>query len=403
MNRDTSEIVSELKGQRSEILQEWLDRRQVNASREGVTLQSRKAWMDHIPKIFDQVVEALALETANKNGDGKAHGKTRLQQGFDLAEAILDLNLLEEILSDRVGESIGSCEEETFTPVAVHQINRIISLFFNHCVVESAYTYLRREDQMHQRREIQLRRRIDSLGDRLQENLKVVCASAHDLKGSNDVLVRLAEHALNNNGNGSDPKALLQALSRGLIYNQQILDDLSILSINRPPGKPEKVDAEEVIRTIGWRCALAFGDPESRIKWKRTEKLALHLHRLALERIISNLIDNAFSHGGDAPVTLEWYSSEEKENQWVFEIENEVEDDVEAIDSETNVWVEEPRFLEMGLGLSVVSSLLDSLDGKLLFRLDSDRRLRIRATLAIHIETHEEPREERTAETSGSH
>tara|TARA_R100000027_G_scaffold63666_1_gene56528 strand:- start:1525 stop:2754 length:1230 start_codon:yes stop_codon:yes gene_type:complete len=385
MNQDIAAIISQLEGNRDPILQEWLNRRQINAAKEGVNLKSRKAWMDHLPQIFDELIDSLRTSNLDDEDTAEDHAQTRLKQGFDLAEAILDLSLLEELILDTMGKLICLPDFKYTSPDAVHEINRNISVFINGCIVESSYTYLRRRDQIQRNREIQLRRRIDSLGGRLRDNLKVVGASAHDLKGSTDVLVRLANHALNSQSNEqkTDPVPLLRALSKGLAYNQQILDDLSVLSIHRPPGVREDVQAEEIIRTVSLRCAMAFGDANYQINWKSTEPISLFLHRLALERILANLISNAFSHGSDAPISISYYASPKSKNQWYFEIENELRDPVESYTSKSKTWVDDPTYIEAGIGLSVVTNLLDFMEGQILFSLQSPTRLHIRTIMAI--------------------
>lgn len=387
MNRDISTIVSDLRAQRKSILDEWIRKRKQNAERENVILRSRKAWMDHLPKILDQLLDCLERGEKDTDDLGDDHGKQRLLQRFDLAESILDLNLLEEILHQRVAAFLSTDNGKGVSSDALHKVNTTIATFLNDCVVETSHTHLRQESAMSRRRELHLQNRLESLGIKLRENLEIVGASTHDLKGSNEVLFRLAEHALNSHKESGDStsSALLEALSRGLLYNQEILEDLSILSIDRNPGEPEELDAEEVIRTIGTRCALAFGDPDSRIRWKATQSITLYLNRLGLERIFSNLIDNAFNHGADAPVILNWYSAANEQNQWTFEIENKLAKPLPPGEIDSGCWIEEPEFIEIGLGLSVVTNLIENMGGELHFQVTSDDSLKIRARLPLRM------------------
>ncbi len=381
------QLASRLQSRRSSILQSWMERRRERALENGVTLRSRKAWMDHMPQIFDQILERIRGEGSGDAELGEDHAEVRLSQGFDLAEAILDLHLLEDLIHEQIEEFISASEVET-PPEAVHKLGHSVSRFLNACVVESAYASLRMESAKHRTREIQLNHRIQTLVARLEDYLEIIGDSSHDLRGSNDVLLRLAEHALKQRAEegDSDPFPLLQALARGLLYNQEILQDLSLLSLDRTPGCPENLQSLEIIQSVGERCALANDAKISRIKWNSAENFPLFLNRLGLERILFNLIENALSHGSGTEVLLQWNVSDEDSSYWNFETENKLPRPIRGEEAKPGVWVEHPPFSNLGLGLSVVSRLIENMEGELHFMLVDETILRVRVHLPLRMQ-----------------
>ena len=389
MDQDISNFVDILREQRKSILDEWMKRRKENAEREKIELKSKKSWMDHIPELFNRILDSLVADDEETKGLGEDHGKQRRDQGINLAESILDLNLLEEILYDRIASITLSKDSKTPSPEAVNEIHRTIAKIVNQCTVETSYSFLRHEEERYRLRENQLGKRITSLGTEIQKNLKIVGGSAHDLKGSMEILVRLAETAIQKGGQTPETAALLAALTKGLTYNQRILEDLFILSFNRPIGPPEALRASDIIQDISTRIILGFGASDSRIQFTNRAEIDLWMHRIALERVISNLIDNAFAHGDDSEISVGWEYADEEKTLWLFTIENGLREPLPE-NCSLNTWCGEPEFIEEGLGLSVVAQTVDFMNGDLQFFLSNDNRLKIQMKLPCRVEVQSE-------------
>jgi signal transduction histidine kinase len=379
MHTDASNVACFLQDRRKPILDEWMRRRVLNANRRKIFLRSRKAWMDHVPKIFDRLLVSIAHGGEAVGEVGEAHGDHRLHQGFDLAESVLDINVLADIIYEQAATLIES-EEADFTPDSIHEIHATIGTFFNACIVETAITHIRSEDAKYQRRVSQLSRRMNSLDLKLREHLKIVEGSTHDLKGSTEILVGLAQNVQKKSSEGPQAADLIGALLKGLVYNQRIIEDLSLLSHGTQAGPREVVDASEFVKEITERTALGFGENSSRIEWEHMEAIQLRTHRLGFERIVANLIENALSHGDGGNISVKCASLGNEGDPWCLEIENGLREKLpnqERFDS----WGSEIPFVESGLGLTVVTTMVESMGGKLCFRIFSNDRFRVRVVL----------------------
>jgi hypothetical protein len=92
----TSEIggtVQILRGGRAEILADWIDRvRDNRAIKAGETL-SDPLLLDHIPQLFDAVLDRLEMNHSRDEAEQFAavHGFTRRITGYDVTETVIEL------------------------------------------------------------------------------------------------------------------------------------------------------------------------------------------------------------------------------------------------------------------------------------------------------------------------
>ena len=85
--------VETLRQGRSEILTDWIDRvRDNQAIKTGETL-SDPLLLDHIPQLFDAILDRLTLNRSREDAEQFAavHGFTRRITGYDITETVVEL------------------------------------------------------------------------------------------------------------------------------------------------------------------------------------------------------------------------------------------------------------------------------------------------------------------------
>lgn len=91
--KDIGGTIETLRGGRSEILRDWVDRvRDNRAIKSGETL-SDPLLLDHIPQLFDAIVDRLAVNRSRDDAEQFAavHGFTRRITGYDIVETAIEL------------------------------------------------------------------------------------------------------------------------------------------------------------------------------------------------------------------------------------------------------------------------------------------------------------------------
>lgn len=90
---DLGGTVETLRGGRLEILKDWVDRvRDNRAIKAGETL-SDPLLLDHMPQLFDALLDRLALIRSREDAEQFAavHGFTRRITGYDIVETVIEL------------------------------------------------------------------------------------------------------------------------------------------------------------------------------------------------------------------------------------------------------------------------------------------------------------------------
>ena len=90
---DLGGTVDILRGGRSEILTDWVDRvRDNTAIKSGETL-SDPLLLDHIPQLFDAIMDRLETNRSRDEAEqfASVHGFTRRITGYDVVETVIEL------------------------------------------------------------------------------------------------------------------------------------------------------------------------------------------------------------------------------------------------------------------------------------------------------------------------
>ena len=366
-----------LRARSSEILNQWLDRRQALSPGGSPDRKSDRVWLDHLPDVLSEIIESLAPSDLPDPDSPRIHARQRMYYGFSAEDAVFDLHLLGALLREELRMFIH--EHPEFGPDTGLRLSSRISEAIEALVLESARTIfvLRKREQ--RLREKIFKRKLEVLSEAHSETCDAVDGYSHDLKGCTDTLIRLTEVIRDKVGGEADP--LLNALAVGLRYNHKILADLEALSYEDRELEFSEVDVAALVRDIWSRAVLPLhAAGVSRVEWFASDPVCLRTDALALERILSNLIDNAVQHGCSGQVIgMGWWMDSERRIR--FELENQIRVEDPALDAGKPRTEEAPLFRE-GTGISVVRRLVENLDGDLEYRRVGRDRVRVRLMLA---------------------
>ena len=90
---DSAPTVGILRGGRSEILKDWVDRVRDNRAVKAGEALSDPLLLDHIPQLFDAILDRLEVSRSREDAEQFAavHGFTRRISGYDLVETVIEL------------------------------------------------------------------------------------------------------------------------------------------------------------------------------------------------------------------------------------------------------------------------------------------------------------------------
>ena len=91
--KDIEGTIETLRGGRSEILRDWVDRVRDNRAIKAGEALSDPLLLDHIPQLFDAILDRLAVNRSREDAEQFAavHGFTRRITGYDIVETAIEL------------------------------------------------------------------------------------------------------------------------------------------------------------------------------------------------------------------------------------------------------------------------------------------------------------------------
>lgn len=94
--RSLTDVTAVLRAGREEVLRDWVDRVRDNRAVQGGQALSEPLLLDHMPQLFDAILDRLELNRPREDAEQFAaiHGFTRRLSGYNLAEMVLELLML---------------------------------------------------------------------------------------------------------------------------------------------------------------------------------------------------------------------------------------------------------------------------------------------------------------------
>ncbi len=91
--KGSDRVVALLRAGHTDILKDWLDRVRDNRAIEAGQVLSDPVLLDHIPQLFDAILDRLEINRPREDAEQFAavHGFTRRVSGYDVVEAVIEL------------------------------------------------------------------------------------------------------------------------------------------------------------------------------------------------------------------------------------------------------------------------------------------------------------------------
>src|SRR3712207_5396806 len=91
--RSLEDVTAVLRAGREEILRDWVARVRDNAATQTGQTLSEPLLLDHIPQLFDAIVDRLDINRPREDAEQFAaiHGFTRRITGYDIIETVIEL------------------------------------------------------------------------------------------------------------------------------------------------------------------------------------------------------------------------------------------------------------------------------------------------------------------------
>ena len=360
-----------------DLLKDWLRRRKSMAQQNTRPRRSEQVWIDHLPEVLQAVILGLAPGEETDEDTSRIHTLQRCLHGFTAEETVEDLYVLGTILREQLLLFIGNDPNMPAAPAL--KLAQDLSEIIDTLVGESVRTFFQLRNREQQLREQIVNRKLQVVSEEYSETCEAVDGYSHDLKGCTDTLIQLTEFIRQKLGNEAD--AYLSALARGLRYNYKILADLEALSRDPLHTDPVCLELSELIRDI-WERQVFPGSRANTmtVQWLTSQDLSVHANALALERVLSNLIDNAIHHGEpNQHIQIGWWKDPDESVR--IEIENLTPATLLNPEEKVNDWSPVALFPSEGTGISVVRNLLREMDGHLWYRNMGNGRVRARVRI----------------------
>ena len=265
---------------RAEILKRWT--RRIAREHEDKELSRGELW-DHLPLLFDEMLQALSAEGAFSatapESDGRAasaaHGAQRLRVGFDLGEVVREYEILTECILDEV-EAVGG----TVSMRAFRRLQALLNAGRRHAVSE----YIDRRDM-----------------EMSREHSQHIAFIAHELRNPLTTAF-MATTALQRNEQSGDRWAL-DMLVRNLTALRELINQVLIADrlAGSVPITRESLDLRALLDQVITDSRLAAERRQIEFKMEVPDTLPFSGDQRLLRSAIGNLVANAvkFTHEGE--------------------------------------------------------------------------------------------------------
>ena len=311
-----------LAAQKDALLRRWMDDLRERRDIPAADPLPPPELVDHIPGLFDDLVETLDADSPGPAGEtvregGRKHGSHRWHQGFRLDELIRDISDLRSLAVAEIERffttpEAGPADHRDFVTVL-----KSVRNFFDNVTIGSVREYMSRREADQAKLNAELAK--------VNEELAAAVTRANELSLSRLKLLRTVSHEVRNGANalgvvtslleveGDDPKAREESLAmlrRNLSEMTTLLDGL--LDYSATLEDSAELNHEIVdLRTLAHEILGAYrGAAEKKglafTSWCDPALHAVKSDRLKLRQIAANLVSNALKFTKRGSVKLEF-------------------------------------------------------------------------------------------------
>ena len=311
---------------------------------------------DHIPKLIEWFIDAIRRSQEQpKEGlkhDADKHGVERWEQGYSIKELIRELSKLRMVLVD---EALEFATKRECVPPEYHALLQFIDSQI--CVLEC-----RSVDAYVEEKEADLKESNNS-------RLRLIRTVSHELRNMLNSMGLVSEQ-LAEIGTG-ETRQIQPVLERNVRHMSEVLDsllDLSVVLSGHKTPKAESFSLKDLLRSLENVYGPLARDKGLQFSVSIGRSLDTVISdEVKIRQILENLISNAIKYttAGEVRVVLELQDA----SHWTMTVADTgrgiPKQDTEKIFGEF-FRVAEPAMTDgAGLGLAIVSSLVEALHGKI--------------------------------------
>ncbi len=320
-------LAAYLRDQRTTILMRWRNAAENDPELAIVSSLTRLQFNDHIPTLLDVLNRRLKAWPAGdeaSTAEAEAakvagHGLERWQQGYQLRELTREWGHFQVALMEPL--EIYALEHPELEPLVMPTARRLASRLCWDGISESTAQYwkLHQTEAAGQVRDLQ--QALATLGELEQARAVAWREAAHDLRGSVTVVTGTTSLLENRDSPEALRSRFFDMLQRGVASLHEMLNDLMDLARLEAGQEKRNLATFDAAVLLDDFCTSSRSLAEAKglyLKVDGPASLMIQGDRPKLQRILQNLLLNAFKYTEQGGVKVIWGSVDDNTNNWMF-------------------------------------------------------------------------------------
>ena len=332
VDRQLTALASFLAERHTAILQTWRDAIEADPLLTTALALPRKQLNDHIPHVLDAFGRALraqgradqAAVKQESTEDGIAHGKHRWQQGYQLREVAREWAHLQLCLVDELNRYAAT--HPALEPIVMPMAYHALAWICGEGVSSSTDQYFEMQQVEAAGFVKDLQAALDQVNEMERQRAQLWREAAHDLRGKVGVVANVTTGLALENVPQPVRNNFLRLLQKNVESLHSMLDDvmgLARLQAGQEQRKVNQMDASALMREL---CESLKPLAEARGLFLKLDGPPAYLvegDAVKLQRIVQNLLINAFKYTEHGGVTVSWGDSRQNDaERWMLGIQD---------------------------------------------------------------------------------
>jgi signal transduction histidine kinase len=331
IQRQCAALAADVRQAREQILLDW--RVCVDEDPELTTASSitRAQFTDSIPKVLDAFELALRADDVlretqanlEQREGASQHGLQRWQQGYDLRETMREWAHLHRCLLEHL-EGYSSAHPELAAEVMQRARAALVRLCGEGaCESAARYTRLQQSEAAGRMRDLEFA--LQQLRILEKNRIEMLREAAHDLRGSVGVISNASAVLVRSNSDEMR-SGFSKILERAIHSTQSLLNDL--IDLTRLEAGQDRLqissfDVGDLLRDLGESLHAEVASRGLFLKLEGPTALLVEGDRMKVQRIVQNLVLNAFKATSEGGVTLGWAApTTEADPRWTLTVQD---------------------------------------------------------------------------------
>jgi signal transduction histidine kinase len=326
---ELAQVSERLAANRDRIIEDWLKAVSDDDQIPSADRLSMGSLKDHFPDMLSELIAAVrqgrhdANDSTTRN-TGRAHGKTRWQNGYRLDEVLRELARVREIIID---DAMAFCRGRISEKVRENVV-QTIRVFFDTIVATSAQQFLQAQDAEVVLRTSQLQNAYEQVQAATEQvrlvsesRLRLLRAVTHELRNALQP-VGFAAQALLEESDPENRREIGKQLVGVAGHLQILLDrlrELSKILAGETRVRLEKVDLDELLHDLEERHRFVAESKGLQFQFRRTvDSAEITSDPDKLREIGTNLLSNAIKFTNAGFVHIEIAAADD--DRWILRV-----------------------------------------------------------------------------------